>query len=473
MTPTRAYAIAVATLLAAAPRLGHADPQCTYTGSYYSPENWNYACLAETTVPLGCPIYLVAPHGVVDVTATSTVIGRAYQPVTLASKTVLDDTVTEQMHTVDVYSCDCARETLAIQFDRLALSLTDAHEGDMVSVGASYGNPSQNMVNIEAAGPCPPPVWPSFFEQATACDRCPGYDSSPSQNAGGCATAGGLGGLPVVMLVAGLLVARRRLLPSRTRYTGAVKKASPVIAVWAYAEFGAVLAAFLPVMAISSLRHRGDPTQRVPGQWIRRVGRTAARLSTLWKFDIEGERPPDIDTAAYVVIANHESQADPFLLSFLPWDMRWVAKESLFKQPLSGWALRLSGDIPLRRGEGDSVRACLLECERAIRGGISVMMFPEGTRSDAGDLLPFKDGAFDLAIRAGVPILPIALAGTRAMRPKHSRWFGKAHACAKILPPIGTAGLTAADIGSLRDQARAAIAAALPELRSRYAVTAG
>ncbi len=185
-------------------------------------------------------------------------------------------------------------------------------------------------------------------------------------------------------------------------------------------------------------------------------------------MDIEGERPPDIDTRGYVVVANHESQADPFLLSFLPWDMRWVAKEDLFKQPLSGLALRLGGDIPLRRGEGESVRACLLECERALRGGISVMMFPEGTRSRGGELLPFKDGAFDLAIAAGVPVLPVALAGTRAMRPKHSRWFGKAHACAKILAPIPTTGMAVADVGRLRDQARDAIAAALPDLRARY-----
>jgi 1-acyl-sn-glycerol-3-phosphate acyltransferase len=247
-----------------------------------------------------------------------------------------------------------------------------------------------------------------------------------------------------------------------------VKRVNPILGVWAYAEFGAVIGAFLPIMAVSSLRHRGDPTQRVPGQWLRRLGRTATRLSTLWKFDIEGERPLDIDTTGYVVVANHESQADPFLLSFLPWDMRWVAKASLFKQPLSGWAMRFGGDIPLRRGEGESVRACLDECERALRGGISVMMFPEGTRSPGGALLPFKDGAFDLAIRTGASILPIALAGTRAMRPKHSRWFGKAHACAKILAPIATTGMTAADIGMLRDRSRATIAAALPELRSRY-----
>lgn len=246
------------------------------------------------------------------------------------------------------------------------------------------------------------------------------------------------------------------------------KRANLVVGLWAYTEFGAVIAGFLPIMAVTSWRHRGDPTQRVPGQWMRRLGRTAARLSTLWKMEIEGEAPPEIDTKAYVVVANHESQADPFLLSFLPWDMRWVAKESLFKQPLSGWAMRFGGDIPLRRGEGESVRACLQECERAIHSGISVMMFPEGTRSPGGELLPFKDGAFDLAIRTGVPILPIALAGTRAMRPKHSRWFGKAHACAKILAPIPTTGMTSADIGRLREQAREAIAAALPDLRARF-----
>ena len=247
-----------------------------------------------------------------------------------------------------------------------------------------------------------------------------------------------------------------------------LKKANPVAGLWTYAEFGLVLTAFLPAMALSSLRHRGDPTQRAPGQWMRRMGRTASRLTPLWKFEIEGDRPADIDTKAYVVVANHESQADPFLLSFLPWDMRWVAKEELFKPPISGWAMRWSGDIRLKRGAGESVRICLDECERAIRGGISVMMFPEGTRSKGGELLPFKDGAFHLAIAAGVPILPIALAGTREMRPKHSLWFGKAHACAKVLEPIPTTGMKRGDVAALREASRDAISAALPDLRTRY-----
>ncbi|MDF2693995.1 MAG: 1-acyl-sn-glycerol-3-phosphate acyltransferase [Labilithrix sp.] len=234
-----------------------------------------------------------------------------------------------------------------------------------------------------------------------------------------------------------------------------------------YAEFAACVTAFLPIMAVSSLRHRSDPTQREPGRWMRRLGRTTGRLTPLWTFDIEGKPPADIERSGYVVVANHESIADPFLLSWLPFDMRWVAKEELFKPPLIGWAMKWGGDIPLRRGKGESIRMMMEECERSLAGGISIMMFPEGTRSKDGDLLPFKDGAFALAIRAKVPVLPIALAGTREMRPKHSRWFGKAHARARILDPIPTAGLERNGVATLREQTRDAIRAALPELRSR------
>ncbi len=245
-------------------------------------------------------------------------------------------------------------------------------------------------------------------------------------------------------------------------------KSNVLEGIYTYAEFGLILTGFLPIMAASSLRHRGDPTQRLPGRWMRRMGRTTSGLTPLWKFTVEGEGPADIDRRGYVVVANHESVADPFLLSWLPWDMRWVAKEELFKPPVIGWAMRWGGDIPLRRGKGDSIRQMMDECARAIRGGISVMMFPEGTRSKTGDLLPFKDGAFRLAIETGAPVLPIAISGTRAMRPKHSKWFGKANACAKVLPAISTDGLTEADLPSLRDRPRDAIRAVLPDLRVRY-----
>ncbi len=247
-----------------------------------------------------------------------------------------------------------------------------------------------------------------------------------------------------------------------------VKKTNPITGLYTYVEFGICLTALLPVMALSSYRHRDDPTQRHPGRWMRRLGKAATTLSPLWKMNVEGDPPADIDHKGYVVVANHESQADPFLLSWLPFDMRWVAKEELFKPPVTGWAMKWSGDIPLRRGEGGSVRTMMKECERALAGGISIMMFPEGTRSKNGDLLPFKDGPFALAIRAGVPVLPVAIAGTRAMRPKHSKWFGEARACAKVLAPIPTEGLTDKDVAKLREKSRDDIRAALPELRSRY-----
>lgn len=235
---------------------------------------------------------------------------------------------------------------------------------------------------------------------------------------------------------------------------------------YTYFEFGALMLAWLPILAASRVRHRHDPVPRVEGRWMRRFGKTTARLSGLWDFSIVGEAPPDIDARAYVVVANHESTADPFLLSSLPWDMRWVAKEELFRTPVSGWMMKLCGDIPIRRGTASSVREMMAECRRTLDAGLSVMMFPEGTRSRDGELLPFKDGAFQLAIDAQVPVLPIVIDGTRDCRPKGSLWFGRARATARILEPIPTRGLGPNDVAALRDRTRARIAAARPRSSS-------
>jgi 1-acyl-sn-glycerol-3-phosphate acyltransferase len=231
----------------------------------------------------------------------------------------------------------------------------------------------------------------------------------------------------------------------------------------AYGIFGGVLGVALPLVALSHLRHRGEVPRR-PGRWVRWVGRTVGALSPLWDFSVEGEPPPDVASRPYVVVSNHMSLADPFLLSFLPWDMRFVAKESLFKVPVMGWILTLGGDIPLRRGERGSVRAMLEECKAALAGGLSVTLFPEGTRSDKAGVGPFKDGAFDLAIEAGVPILPVAVAGTEECMKKGSFRLGRAKARARILTPIATTGLTKADVAKLREEARSQIVAAVDDL---------
>lgn len=228
-----------------------------------------------------------------------------------------------------------------------------------------------------------------------------------------------------------------------------------------YFEFAVCLGVWVPILALSHARHRHDAAPRAEGRWLRRMGRTAARLSPLWSFSVEGEPPADIAHSAYVVVSNHESNADPFLLSFLPWDMRWVAKEEMYKVPVVGTVMRLSGDIPLRRGKGDSVRAMLAECRRTLDAGLSVMIFPEGKRSRDGRMLPFKDGAFELAIAAQVPVLPIAIQGTRTCMPTGTAWLGEARATARVLPPIATKGMGPNDVARLRDAARAQIAAAV------------
>ena len=95
------------------------------------------------------------------------------------------------------------------------------------------------------------------------------------------------------------------------------------------------------------------------------------------------------------------------------------------------------------------------ECDR-LQQQVSVMIFPEGTRSRDGELLPFKDGAFRLALEAGVPIVPLVVAGTRDAMAKGSFRFQRARV--KVLPPIETAGLTVNDVVALRDRTRAVIA---------------
>lgn len=239
------------------------------------------------------------------------------------------------------------------------------------------------------------------------------------------------------------------------------------LGLFAYLEFFLTSVFFLLPMGLVALFSKADPGMRVRGRWMRRFGRTTASLNPLWRFRVEGEGPARIATESFVVVANHQSTADPFLLSSLPWDMRWISKEELFRLPLIGWLMRLGGDIALRRGERASVEAMFRECHVTLKSGVSVMIFPEGTRSADGALGAFKDGAFQLAIEAQRPLLPLAVYGTRACRPKGSLWFGRASAVVRVLEPVPTAGLTLADLPKLKEQVRDRIATAVAELEQQ------
>jgi len=121
----------------------------------------------------------------------------------------------------------------------------------------------------------------------------------------------------------------------------------------------------------------------------------------------------------YIFAANHQSQFDIFALQgYLGFDFRWLLKLELFKIPVFGKAMQLAGYIPVDRAHGRKALQSLDEAARRIAGGTSVAVFPEGTRSPDGRLGQFKAGVVVLAIKAGVPVVPVAIIGTHQVLPK-------------------------------------------------------
>ncbi len=155
----------------------------------------------------------------------------------------------------------------------------------------------------------------------------------------------------------------------------------------------------------------------------------------------------------YVIVSNHQSMVD-ILLSFMLFrHFKWVSKAEMFRLPLVGWNMWLNDYVALKRGNQTSIRQMYAACERHLKAGSSIFMFPEGTRSETGVMRRFNEGAFHLAKRNGVPILPIAISGSREALPKHSMNFhGHKHMDMYVLPPITPAeyaGLTAGQLAAL------------------------
>jgi 1-acyl-sn-glycerol-3-phosphate acyltransferase len=199
-----------------------------------------------------------------------------------------------------------------------------------------------------------------------------------------------------------------------------------------------------------------DPGRYAAGRTFRWLGSLGGRLNPWWDFHTTGRVVAD-PRRPYVAVSNHESYADIFLLSHLPWEMKWLAKKTIFNIPVMGWVMRMAGDVPLVRGNRESAVGALSRCRDRLANRVSVMIFPEGTRSATDELLPFKDGAFHLAVEAQAPVLPIAIAGTRACMAKHSFRVSRARAACRVLDPVPTEGLTAADVPALRERVRGLI----------------
>jgi len=237
-----------------------------------------------------------------------------------------------------------------------------------------------------------------------------------------------------------------------------------LVSLWAWLVLVVCIVIWLPAMAIVRLVTAPfDRGRYAVGYMFRQIPVVMAALNPLWRFRRAGTMPAD-PRHPYVVVSNHESFVDILLISHLPWEMKWLSKAELFRIPVLGWMMKLAGDIPIQRGFGPSAVEAIARCREALANRVSVMIFPEGTRSTTADLLPFKDGAFRLAVDAGVPILPLVVHGTSTALPKHDWRFGRSTAVVRVLEPVETAGLGPADVTGLKDRVRRLIVEARAEL---------
>ncbi|TYP95333.1 1-acyl-sn-glycerol-3-phosphate acyltransferase [Fodinibius salinus] len=225
---------------------------------------------------------------------------------------------------------------------------------------------------------------------------------------------------------------------------------------------------WLPLMAVIRLFDR-DPAHYYTGKFFRKLGKTISRINPNWQLSITGKVNID-DRRPYVVVCNHLSQADIPLISNLPWEMKWVAKKILFDTPVVGWMMKLAGDISVDRQATDRKERTLDKASYYLDRQCSVMFFPEGTRSRNGKLNAFTRGAFKLAIREDVPVLPLVIDGTQNTLPKRSWKFGIAkHIKLRVLPPVSVEKYEENQARSLSQEVRGQILNQLAEWRNQPA----
>jgi 1-acyl-sn-glycerol-3-phosphate acyltransferase len=174
----------------------------------------------------------------------------------------------------------------------------------------------------------------------------------------------------------------------------------------------ATLAFGLAAIAAGLLDRSGSQARRLAGAWARLVlGACGVRVGLVGR--------ENVPSGPAVYAANHGSALDiPILFGYLPVEFRVIHKRSLYLLPIVGQYLKVAGHIGIDRGRPFQARRSLADAARRIRGGASVVVFPEGTRSPGAEVQPFKRGSFMLAASAGVPVVPVSLVGVKRLAPR-------------------------------------------------------
>ena len=233
--------------------------------------------------------------------------------------------------------------------------------------------------------------------------------------------------------------------------------------VWLWVANIALIALWGVIVAAVWLCDR-DPLRRRTARTFRRLGPVMAKVNP-WRLEISGTEHFDY-SQVYVVVSNHQSLADIPVITHLKLDTKWLAKAEVFRVPGLGWLLRMAGDVPVARGDARKAAKAMLQCARYLRQGCCVVFFPEGTRSLDGEVLPFNDGPFQLAIREGVPILPLVIDGSGDALPRNTWLFGETQAIQlRVLEPVPVDGWNARQSAELGAAVRARMIAELERMR--------
>lgn len=201
------------------------------------------------------------------------------------------------------------------------------------------------------------------------------------------------------------------------------------------------VAFFLSILASVAFDSTGSYAHSLGRLWSRTLLFLAGvRVSVTGVENLPKGRP-------FILASNHQGAFDiPALQGYLPVQFRWIAKKSLFSIPVIGWSMRLSGYIAVERERAAKALRSIEEASKKIRGGTSVLIFPEGTRSTKDELLPFKRGSFLLAIKSGAPIVPVSIRGTREIMKKGGFLIKPATVTIVLGKPIPTEGLREAEL---------------------------
>ena len=241
-----------------------------------------------------------------------------------------------------------------------------------------------------------------------------------------------------------------------------IGKAIFTIAMWIFIAL-LTTSFLLLILILKPFEKDQSLSHRIPNFW----GYLICKVNPYWKVSLADLNRIKVKQG-FVIVANHRSFADIICLHLLQRHFKWVAKDSLFRIPVIGWVMSLVSYIPLERNRHGSIKSTFKEATKWLNKDISVLIFPEGTRSSGDTLDKFKNGAFKLAIEAQKPVIPVVIYGSDQINKKGS-WLlsPRMNVTIRVLEPVTTDSLITKDFAELRDRVHHIMTESYAELRDR------